>query len=146
MKRHDVVVEHVNEDRFRARVRGHEVLMDQPVEAGGDDQGPTPTEMFVVSLVGCVAFFAERFLRRHGILVRGLRAESSFRFAGHPSRVGDVEIRLHVPAALTVELRDRLLRVVEGCTVHNSIERAPAIHIALETEATAHLSPALGGG
>lgn len=43
----DVVVAHHGGDRFRASIRGHEVLVDQPVAAGGEDTAPTPTELFV---------------------------------------------------------------------------------------------------
>jgi uncharacterized OsmC-like protein len=35
-------------------VRGHEIRSDQPVGDGGDDSAPTPTELLVASLAGCV--------------------------------------------------------------------------------------------
>jgi uncharacterized OsmC-like protein len=45
-------------DRFVLEVRGHQLYVDQPREAGGSDAGPTPTELFVASLAGCVGFYA----------------------------------------------------------------------------------------
>lgn len=45
-------------DAYRLAIRGHTVLVDQPTDAGGDDRGPTPTELLVAALAGCVAFDA----------------------------------------------------------------------------------------
>ncbi len=36
---------------LRLGIRGHEVVVDQPVADGGTDAGPTPTELFVGGLV-----------------------------------------------------------------------------------------------
>jgi len=63
------------------------VVTDQPHDAGGDDVGPTPTELFVTSLASCVGFYAERFLRRHRLPVEGLRVECEFEMGERPSRV-----------------------------------------------------------
>jgi len=43
-----LVVHHLDGDRFAIDVRGHRLLVDQPVGAGGTDTAPTPTELFVV--------------------------------------------------------------------------------------------------
>jgi uncharacterized OsmC-like protein len=138
-----ILIEHVAEDRFHIQVRDHGLLIDQPFEAGGDNQGPTPSELFVASLAGCVGFFAERFLRRHGLPVRGLSIEANFRFATKPSRIDAIDIRMTMPAAIPAELRQRLLRVAERCTVHNSILSPPTIRIT-ETEPE-RLRPVMGG-
>ena len=52
----NVVVVHEEGDRFALTIRGHRIVVDQPVEDGGGDAGPTPTELFVASLASCVAF------------------------------------------------------------------------------------------
>jgi len=41
-------------DRFSIEVRGHEVMVDQPLAAAGTDLGSTPTELFAASLAACV--------------------------------------------------------------------------------------------
>ena len=61
-----ITVRHEARDRFRISIRGHEVLVDQPLPASGD-AGPTPTELFVASLAACAGFYARRFLARHGL-------------------------------------------------------------------------------
>lgn len=36
-------------ESYEVAVRGHLVRVNQPVDAGGQDSGPTPTELFVAS-------------------------------------------------------------------------------------------------
>src|SRR6266540_5083244 len=62
-----LTVTHLYGDAFEIEVRGHHLTVDQPVDAGGADLGPTPTELFAASLAACVGFYAVRFLRRHGL-------------------------------------------------------------------------------
>jgi putative redox protein len=123
----------LHKDRFSVRIRGHVVMVDQPVEDGGDDMGPTPTELFVAGLAGCVGFYAERFLRRHGLTADGLRVACEFDMAeDRPARVSAIRLTVDVPALLTPQQRVALERVVEHCTVHNSIRQAPDVRIDLD--------------
>jgi uncharacterized OsmC-like protein len=46
---------------------GEVVLTDQPTTAGGEDAAMTPVELLVASLGSCVAFYAGRYLARHGL-------------------------------------------------------------------------------
>jgi len=124
-----VTVEHRHGDQFAIHIRDHVVVVDQPADVGGDDVGPTPTELFVASLVSCVAFYAHRHLRRHRLDSTGLRVTAGYRMVSRPARVSDVEIRLHLPPDFPPARRDALLAVAGHCTVHNSIVSRPAITI-----------------
>ncbi|MBI4261154.1 MAG: OsmC family protein [Actinobacteria bacterium] len=109
------------------------MVLDQPVGAGGLDAGPTPTELFVASLAACVGFYAERFLRRHDLATEGLRVDADFRMSeDRPSRVSSIEMRVRLPEGFPEARREALSRVVERCTVHNSIVRTPDVSVALE--------------
>ena len=133
-----VKVRYEGGDRLVVTVRGHDVAVDQPVSDGGGDTAPTPVELFVGSLAACAGFYAERFLRRHGLPLDGLAVDADFGFAEErPARVGRVSLRLRLPVGFPSSYRDRLAKVVEHCTVHNSIRVAPEIGIELEGEASA---------
>jgi OsmC-like protein len=82
-----VTVQHHGGDRFGIQVRGHEVTVDQPTAYGGTDAGPTPTELFVAGLAGCVAFYARRYLARHGLPESGLTVTAEYTMATRPARV-----------------------------------------------------------
>jgi putative redox protein len=129
----DVDVLYAARDRFVISIRGHHVVVDQPQEAGGDDLGPTPTELFVASLAACVGFYAERFLRRHRVVPDGLKVKAEFETAfSPPHRVSSVELRVEVPAELSDRRRAALLALVRHCTVHNSLASPPMVRIGLD--------------
>jgi putative redox protein len=128
----DIAVTHLSGDRFAVQVRGHRLEVDQPMADGGQDAGPTPTELFAASLAACVGFYAERFLRRHGLEPDRLRVDCHATMStDRPARVAAVALRIGGLPELPSNRRDALLAVVEHCTVHNSIRQAPTIEIGL---------------
>jgi putative redox protein len=126
----DIEVLYARGDRFLIDVRGHDLVVDQPRQDGGDDAGPTPTELFVTSLAACVGFYAERYLRRHDRSAQGLRVECDYEMSSdRPHRVGSVDLRIVVPGELPEAARPALEAVIRGCTVHNSLTRPPVVRI-----------------
>ncbi|HKY50249.1 MAG TPA: OsmC family protein [Candidatus Limnocylindria bacterium] len=125
-----IEVTHEKGDRFRVSVRGHRLVTDQPIDAGGGDAGPTPTELFVAGLAACVAFYGGRFLRRHtdgSVSVTCTYDMSEDR----PARVTAIRILVDVPTALRSDVRDGLRRAIEHCTVHNSLRTPPDVRISV---------------
>lgn len=120
-----------SDDRFDIQVRGHTITVDQPVEVGGADVGPTPTELFVAGLASCVGFYARRYLRRHDIDAAGLVVTARYRMGTRPARVAAVDLTIHLPARLSPQRRAGLLAQAGHCTVHNSVMHAPDIAISL---------------
>lgn len=127
-----VAVTHVHGDSYSIVTRGHAVLVDQPAEGGGTDAAATPTELFVASLASCVAFYAGRFLLRHGLDLQGLAVAAEFTMASdRPARVGTVRLRLTVPGGVPPERREALVAVASHCTVHNTLRHQPGVAIEL---------------
>ncbi len=128
-----VTVHHAGGDAYAITVRGHAVLVDQPEAAGGQDAAATPTELLVASLASCVAFYAGRYLLRHGLDRPGLAVMAEFTMASdRPARVGDVRLRISVPGPIPAQRRDALLAVASHCTVHNTLRQQPGINIELD--------------
>lgn len=124
-----VHVAHRGGDRFDINVRGHLIRADQPVSDGGEDTGPTPTELFIASLAACVAFYARRYLDRHALSTDGLAVEADFSMGSRPARVARIEVRLTIPDDVPAERREALLAVASHCTVHNSLLTTPEISV-----------------
>lgn len=121
-----ITVRHETDDRFRIKIREHDVVVDQPGPASGD-AGPTPTELFVAGLAGCAAFFARRFLARHGVADGDLNVVCDFGWAADHSRVAAVALRIETPHGVPEHLHPALMRVLEHCTVHESLIHAPTV-------------------
>lgn len=129
-----VAVSHVAGDSYTISARGHSVLVDQPDGDGGQDTGATPTELLVGSLASCVAFYAGRYLLRHGLDRAGLAVTADFTMADdRPARVRDVRLRISVPGGIPPQRRDPLLAVASHCTVHNTLRQQPEVRIEVDT-------------
>jgi uncharacterized OsmC-like protein len=124
---------HIEGDAYAVNVRGHRLQVDQPLEAGGTDTAPTPTELFAASLATCVAFYAGRFLHRHGLPQAGLRVRTEFTMAtDRPPRVAALRLVIVPPPGLPEQRRAALLAVAPRCTVHNTLHQPPEIDIELQ--------------
>jgi uncharacterized OsmC-like protein len=131
-----IKVDYVRGDRLVVQVRGHKLYADQPAGEGGEDTAPTPTEMFVASLAACVAFYAERFLRRNGLSADGLDVSCDYSWAESPHRVGEIRLVVEAPG-LTAAKREAFSRVIGHCTVHNSLEHPPDVRLVIAPAAPA---------
>jgi putative redox protein len=130
---HSFEVSHVERDAYTVDIRGHRLQVDQPIEAGGTDTAPTPTELFAASLATCVAFYAGRYLHRHGLSRTGLRVRTEFTMAtDRPARVASLRVVVVPPPGLPEQRRAALLAVASHCTVHNTLHQPPEIEIGLE--------------
>lgn len=115
----------------------HRIVTDQPEEDGGHDAGMSPVELFVGSVASCVGYFVGQFCARHDIAREGLAVDAEWEMAEIPHRVGKIALAIRLPHRLTPDMKERLLKVAHGCTVHQSLSGAPAV--------TIHLNPHLSG-
>jgi putative redox protein len=121
-----ISVRHLGGDRLQIETRGHAFRTDQPVEDGGDDTAPTPTELFLSGLAACVAFYAQRFLRRHGLATDGLAVTCNYAWAQNPTRIGEIELTVDAPSLPSTRM-EAFSRVIEHCTVHNTLQQPPQV-------------------
>jgi uncharacterized OsmC-like protein len=129
---HSLAVAFCGGEAYEVLVRGHRLTVDQPAESGGMDSAPTPTELFVASLASCVAFYAGRYLTRHGYRRDGLRVSADFDMASdRPARVTDIRLTVSVPDDVPAGRLPALHAVVSHCTVHNSLTQPPSVAIDL---------------
>ena len=125
-------VHFVSGEAYEVAVRGHRICVDQPTESGGGGTAPTPTELFVASLATCVAFYAGRYLTRHGYSRDGLGVSVAFDMAtDRPARVAAVRLTVRVPADVPPQRWSALQAVASHCTVHNTLLDPPDVSVDL---------------
>ncbi len=73
-----IAVTYAGGEAYAITTRGYTLLVDQPADAGGLDAAASPTELLVASLASCVAYYAGRYLARHGLQREGLAVVAEF--------------------------------------------------------------------
>ncbi len=112
-------------------VRGHEVVVDVPQRLGGEDRGPTSTELFVASLGSCSAYYIAQWCQRAGVPHEGLEIDVSYRFHDKKDRLADITIVVKLPPGFPEERRAAALRLAKACLLHKSLHDPPTIETVL---------------
>jgi putative redox protein len=130
-----IVVTHEGGLRFAAQVRGHRLIVDQPVGGGGSDAGPMPIELLGASLGTCIALYVQQFCQARHLAVEGMRVEVEQLGARDPNRVAEFVVRVVLPTALPPAYGELLERVARSCPAHNTLERSARVRVEIETPA-----------
>ncbi len=99
-------------------VDGHEVLVDEPVEAGGADSAPSPTRLLAASLASCTAITITLYAERKGWDVGGLEVDVDFGGSPRAGETAHFDVAVALPAGLSAEQRERIMVIAGKCPVH----------------------------
>jgi putative redox protein len=99
----------------------HTITVDEPVESGGDDLGPSPQELLAAALASCTAVTIEMYAHRKGWDVSGLAVDCRYTPAerGCPTKF---ELVYKMPAHLDEDQIERLEVIAAKCPVHRTLE------------------------
>jgi len=127
----EIRIEHLNNGKCAANIRGHYIICDQPPANGGNDEGPTPPEFLLVSLGTCAGFYAHSYLKKHGLnLPLGVSVNAEKMPA--PARLGKFHVEIDCPG-LPPDHEAGMLRSVNACLIKNTLLQAPAFETVLAT-------------
>jgi putative redox protein len=117
-------------------MRHHRLVVDEPDDLGGADEGPSPQELLAASLAACTAITLEMYAERKGWDLTGIEVECEYAPAerGAPTHV-DVTLRL--PDGLSPEQVERLRVIAAKCPVHRTLAGEVVFHERIEVAAAA---------
>jgi putative redox protein len=130
------VVESAGGVASRVRIGAHEVVFDQPPSVpGGQDRGPSPLDMLVVSVGACAHYFAAAFLLGRGLSAAGVRVEVESAKERQPSpRIGKLAIRLVLPPEVPESYLPAIERAVRNCPAYGTLVHAPDVELYVERQ------------
>ncbi len=122
-----MVVTHEGGVKFAAQIRGHRVVVDQPMGGGGEDSAPMPLELLGASLGTCVALYVQQFCHARGLPYQGMRVEVEPR--GAQGRIGRFDVRVVMPEPLPPQYAQLLERVARSCPAHNTLAHGAEVAV-----------------
>lgn len=129
-----VFVETTGAGLFQARVSAASstFLVDEPVEVGGFNSGPTPYDLLSTALGACTVMTMRLYAQRKGWPLDGVRVRITHNRSGPNGR--DVFTReIEIVGPLDQEQRDRLLDASKRCPVEKTLEGGADIQTAVAT-------------
>ncbi len=122
--------------RHTVQVREHQMTVDEPVPAGGDDTGPDPQELLAASLASCTAITREMYAARKGWDIGHVEVDVEYSPAerGAPTKF---QLVMRLPDNLPEDQVERLRVIAAKCPVHRALdgevmfqERIERVHLA----------------
>lgn len=122
---------------IQSNINGHDVAIDQPESARGNNQGPSPLETFLFAIAGCVGTLGRIIAMQKKLDLRGMdvKAEGDYNPAGllgmaTDDRIGFRQIR--ITAAIDADWSDEekaafLDEVCHRCPLHDNVSLATEV-------------------
>jgi putative redox protein len=105
----------------RIDIRQHQVVVDEPTQHGGDDDGPSPQELLAASLAACTAVTIEMYAKRKGWDLGPVEVQCEYLPAerGCPTNFKTI---MRLPADCPEEYVERLSVIAAKCPVHRTLD------------------------
>jgi putative redox protein len=127
-----VLVVESGEGRFKQYLLDgrHRLIADEPVPAGGEDAGPNPYELLLMSLGACTAMTVRLYARRkqwplERVAVRlshaRIHAEDCAECETKSGFIDRIEREIELSGPLDAAQRTRLMEIAEMCPVHRTL-------------------------
>jgi putative redox protein len=102
-------------------IREHRLIVDEPEDRGGSDQGPTPAELLAASLATCTAITLEMYADRKewGLGAVEVAVDYTEATTDNPPIF---DVRIALGAQLSAEHRDKLLNIAGKCPVYRALK------------------------
>jgi putative redox protein len=101
-------------------IREHRLIVDEPKDRGGGDQGPKPTELLAASLAGCTAITIEMYADRKEWELGQVEVEVDFTESANEEPAG-FDVTTRIEADLDEDQHQRILRIAGKCPVHKAL-------------------------
>ena len=109
-------------------MRGFEVVVDEPPEAGGEDHGPMPTELLLASLAACFAASVAHAARKLDVALPDLAVEADGSYTGLRFSALRLSVRSTLPRS---QLEPLVSRARNYCYVSNTLLTTPQLDVVI---------------
>jgi putative redox protein len=128
----NVEIAQVGPSTGQATARTHTVLVDRPLDKGGNDDGPLGGEYLLISLGGCFLSTLLAAVKTRDADVKNVRVSVAGTIGGVPERFESMSVRIRAAYADEGLMRKLIAIAERGCLVTNTLKDAVVLSTELE--------------
>lgn len=117
--------------KFVATCRGKQLIIDQPLESGGTDEGMTPPEAFIASIGSCMGVYVLNYCRNANINPTDMILSIEWTKGKNPARISKIKVEIKMPKGKIESRSEAILKVANHCLVHQTLLQPPEMEINL---------------
>ncbi len=125
---YDIPIELVSKRRINATVHGHLIRTDQPITRGGNDDAPSPFDLFLASIGTCAGLSVQAFCVKRDLAFENIGIVERVALDDHGILTG-VDLEISVPATFPKRYLPALEKVVAQCAVARSVLARPTFSV-----------------
>jgi putative redox protein len=99
---------------------------------GGDDEGPTPTELMVAGLAACAADEVVKSLMDEGVSFDPTEVGADFAWDAQGRRVASIRLSVTLPEEISESTRQKLLVAMLSCPARKMLAGPPNVEYELK--------------
>jgi putative redox protein len=134
-KSNKIVHIHLGEKNYRTVMHAgrHELISDEPIHSGGEDQGPDPYDYLLMSLGSCSVITMKMYADRkkwpiEELFIEMLHYKKEIQGDdGKPEKQDVIEKEVIIKGDLTEEQIERLVEISKKCPVHKTLMKSVEI-------------------
>lgn len=117
--------------KLKASFGEYEVISDQSVNLGGNEEFPQPYDYFLASLPLCAAFYIRRFCQQRDISTDGIKIVQNDETIGDDKYKKKMMVSVSLPETFPAKYRKAVIAAANGCTVKKVIQAMPEFELEL---------------
>jgi len=110
---------------MKARIRNHILILDEPLDNGGQNKGPAPTECVCMALASCTVATLKMYMNRKQWKPDSLSVEVVLEKS--PEGKNTFKRSIHITGSFNDEQKDRLLHIANACPVHKILSQGNVV-------------------
>ena len=126
----DVIVSSIGYLKQEIRAGQHVFIADEPLEAGGTDEGPGPYELLLAALGACTSMTLQIYARRKQWALEKVEvslshdriyAQDCAECVTKEGKITRIERYISLTGELSDEQKNRLLEIAQRCPIHRTL-------------------------
>lgn len=112
-----------------AHTSNHIIRTDQPINAGGEDTGPTPFELFMASIGTCAGIFIKSFCDQRNIPTEGIKIIQTAEYSKETGLPTHIKLDIKLPTDFPEKYKASVINVADLCKVKKTIANPPVFEV-----------------